>query len=297
MYPPRRPLFLYDPSESKVLLALFLCGVLLLFGIMVLILRLWRGDVAPVGEADRELSSTDTELSVGGARIPLAVAERTVLDNYFAALGGSALLESINSLRAEGTLTFPDGRRHPVVIIKKAGRIRVSVRLGTNTLVQAMHPNDAWLAVFHGGKVASVGDLDESGAKSLGLYTHVASELYLARRENWPITYLGVRDFNYRMLHVFEVEVSQRHHARFFIDPENFLEVGREDLVFEDDGTLKIFRILNSGILEASGLRLPRRLDTYVDGKLTQTLVLNQIEINPGILDSIFNRPTLDLEG
>ena len=96
------------------------------------------------------------------------------------------------------------------------------------------------------------------------------------------------------MAHVFEIRPKARHTVRFFIDPETYLDSGREDRVFESDGTLVITRRLNYDHFHANDMVVPGRVESYVNGKLLQTMVIEQAQINSGVLDSVFQRPVAD---
>jgi len=90
---------------------------------------------------------------------------------------------------------------------------------------------------------------------------------------------------------VFELQFGQRHVTRFYIDPESYLNVGREDRVFDDDGTLNIIRRVYSDHLEVKGLTIPGKVETYFNDTLSRTFHLSNAELNPGVIDSFFTRP------
>lgn len=219
---------------------------------------------------------------------------RAVLERHFDAIGGVKRLASINSLLVMGDVILPDDAVIPFVIAKKKGeRIRVSVKRQNLTILSVVTPEDAWRSVRRDGILASVEDLPEEDQENMRRSSYVVSELFLAMNNSWTIEYLGQQAFDYQMAHCYEVKVDPRHFIRFYLDPESFLDIGREERVFDGEGTLTIARIVNSENMDISGLTVPSKIETFVNGELKQTFIAKDVELNPGILDSTFIRPVM----
>ncbi|NDV63440.1 hypothetical protein G0Q06_13325 [Puniceicoccales bacterium CK1056] len=219
---------------------------------------------------------------------------RAVLERHFAAIGGVKRLTSINSLLVSADIDLTDGESMSFVIAKKKGeRIRLSYKRQNVTITMVVTPEDAWRSVRRDGKPIQVEDLALKEQDNLRRSSYVVSELFLAMNNSWTTEYLGQQAFNYQMAYCYEVKVNPRHIVRFFIDPDTFLDIGREERTFEEDGTLTVSRSINSDHMDISGLKVPAMIETYVNDKLTQTLVVRDVELNPGILDSTFIRPDL----
>lgn len=285
---------------SKVLVILF--GVVSVVGLVAVfwISSNWAGDpiegesvVAGQGGFDIRKSIREAE-AIDPVVLPMGVAERAVLDQHFKALGGIQAISSVSSLRFSGKVHFADGTVQDVFVVKKGGdRMRISVRTPVSQTSIVVSPGDNWRAVWQLEHVVSVEDLSPQELESHLRYIYVVSELYLAMEKGWKLNYLGQHDFNYRMAHVFEVKPHARHSVRFFIDPETFLDVGREDRIFEEDGTLTITQRLNFDHIKANRLTIPGKVATYLNGELSQTLNIERGEVNSGVLDSVFIRPVL----
>ena len=218
--------------------------------------------------------------------------ERAILERHFFALGGVERLASINSLLATGEMLLADGRILPVVMAKKhGGRIRVTFRQDNRQVVMVVTPDDAWKTVWQAGRLAFVGNLLPEERENLRRSSYVVSELFLAMLNTWTVGYLGEQAFNYRMSHCFEVRISDRNRIRFFIDPETFLDLGREDWVFAEDGTLSLTRFINHEHRNVDGFRIPGKMEMFANNVLVQTFRAQEFEVNPGILDQSFRRP------
>jgi hypothetical protein len=287
------------PSEKKmakiglVLVCLFLVAVL------------WSAvkwsdesgeDSADSGElATAPALSVSERLAEHGYEVPMGIAERSILDQHFAALGGFETISSVSSLRFSGKVQFSEDLTQDVVVVKKGGdRVRITIKSKVSQTSLCVSPNDSWKAVWHRENLIEVKDLTPEEIEEQLRYIYVVSELFLALEKGWSLEYEGVREFEYKMAHVFEVRPNDRHYVRFFIDPESFLDIGREDQVFLDDGTLEITRRINSEHFQASKLTIPGKVETYVDGELLQTVLIQSGTVNAGVLETAFMRPVAD---
>ena len=280
--------------------AVYLGGAItLILVVIVLISGNWAGEAEEGAEPLAELNHGEApavveSLAELGYDLPLGVAERGVLDQHFAALGGFDAISSVSSLRFSGKVTFGSGVTQEVVAVKKGhDRMRLTVR---NNVVQAsvcLSPKDNWQARWEFGKLVSVETLPPEKVEEQAWYIYMVSELFLAMEKGWQFSYLGVRDFNYQMVHVFEVRPHPRHTIRFYIDPESFLDIGREDKIFEPDGTLSITIRHYSAHFQAGPLMIPGSIEVYTNGEKTQEFEVLLGEVNPGILDNFFDRPEL----
>jgi outer membrane lipoprotein-sorting protein len=267
--------------------------------VVVWVLRNWHGEVvapppAPARPADRAAESRlETVLGDLPALPKLGRRERDIIENHFAAIGGVRLLSSIRSLLSTGEITTEDGSVHGVVIAKKDGtRMRVSVRTPKGQLVMVVSPGDDWRALWQEGRLVQVTDLDDEDRQRFRRSSYIVSELFMAMQNSWTISYLGDQAFNYRMAHCFEVKLNSREVIRFFIDPDTYLDLGREEWVFDAEGNLTITRMVGTDHLNIGGLLVPGRIETYENNVLKQTFAVTDVEVNPGILASTFRRPS-----
>lgn len=286
--------------RTKVVsLVVFVVSVFL-FIALVWVLRNWRGETNysgtddPVVEVEqstiREAIRAEEE---SGVVLPLSVAARSVLDKHFDAIGGVPKISSISSFRMSGTVVLSDDQALDIVVIKKTGnKLRLSERFANNQRVQVLSPSDSWIAFWQNGVLESVEDMSEEAREKHRHNTNVVSELWLSFQRNWDTKYVGQRDFNYKMAHVFEVQTTPRHTVRFLIDPDTYLDIGQEELNFEEDGSLQITRRIHSEHREWQGLVVPGKIEVFRNNELLQTIQVKDVAVNPGVLDSVFARPS-----
>ena len=287
--------------KFKLRLFIALTLILVLLVAFTWVLRSWRGGYQPVSEP-----GSAPLLEQGGGEMvkleelglaerkpgPMNYAERAVLERHFSAIGGVDALSGVSSIRISGKLAFPDGKTQDIIVVKKGGdRIRVTMRMPGWQRVVALTPEDKWEALWNMGELHAVRDMDVKEAESLRRSGYVTSELFMALQNSWEISYAGQKDFNYKMAHCFEVRIDKNLLIRFFIDPTTFLDVGREDRLYLEDGGMDLTRHLYSDHFESNGLLVPAKVMTSVNDELKQTFTIEQVDINPGILDTGFERP------
>jgi hypothetical protein len=266
------------------------------------VLSNWRGDLAedPVDPMTRESPKRvplDEALPESEIVPALGPNERAILEQHFVALGGVDRLASIRSLLSSGEITYADGEVRPIVVVKKQGaRLRLSMKTPEGQLVMVVTPDDSWRCVWQAGRLVLLEDLAPEEAEDLRRSAYVVSELYLAMQNSWTVRYLGEQAFNYEMAHCFEVKVNDRNSIRFFIDPETYLDAGREEWLFDAEGTLTITRAIGSEHMDISGLKVPGKVEIFENNVYKQTFVAIDAEVNPGIFADAFERPNQPVE-
>lgn len=287
------------PNTRLFLVLLFLFVVACLLA-LTFVVRNWRphtpdasGDLAE--HATPDLNRVIRQADTGDGPVQLiGIAEKAVLDRHFSVIGGIEKIAAISSLRFSGQVTFDDDMVQEVVVVKKGGdRMRTTVRTKMTQTSWVVSPESNWRGIWVNGNLREVKDMTDDEVEDTLRYIHVVSELFLAQQNGWDMKYLGVKDFNYRMAHVFEIKMDPRHIAEFYIEPKTFLDLGRVDKVFESDGTLTITRRLHLNHFDANGFMLPGRVETYVNNELIQEFELESAQFNAGVLDSVFERPEL----
>lgn len=285
-------------KTKLITLAVFILSVVL-FVALVWVLQNWRGESDIVLDPDAVVEEDSSSIreairaeEESGIVLPLSVAARSVLDKHFNALGGIPKISSITSFRMSGTVEFGEDQKLDIVVVKKTGnKMRITEKFENGERIQVVSPDDSWIAYWQSGLLLRVEDMTDQELERQQNNTNVVSELWLSFQNNWDTKYIGQRDFNYKMTHVFEVQTNPRHSVRFMIDPDTFLDIGQEERTFEADGSLMITRRINSGHQEWNGLMVPGKIEVFKNDELKQTIHVKNVAVNPGVLDSAFVRP------
>lgn len=266
----------------------------LLLTLLVLVLRNWHGDVeyAPLYEEDLvEDVVVDEPLEIDGS-IRLSAAGQAVLQKHFSALGGGQRIGSIVSIQARGILQSETGEGVPAVFISKGDQQRLSLKTSEGQRILAISDSDRWQCRWRAGNLVERADLDVLGLEQLGLSGYALHTLYREVRESGQVAYLGTKPFEYKTRHCFELEAADGSHIRYFIDADSFLDAGREIRRFAPDGTLRVIKQVFGERMDIGGIQVPKQIQGFVNGILVQTFDLVDINLNVGIFDSTFERPT-----
>lgn len=284
-------------TRCTIIAALVLIPVLLV-GVVWLSRNLYGpGELAPESvsvstNSGIVLSPADPFNAKDDMEQPMSLAERAILDTHFAAIGGVQRLASINSSRMKGRMVLQNGEEQVISVLKKAGdRVRITIKSPTMQRVASVTSSDSWYAVWKTGNLLLLEDMDPGEQAAIRQYAGLKSELFQARENSWNVRYVGYVEFNHRMTYAFDVDDDSKRRMRFFIDAETYLDIGREDRDLQENGQLAITQSLMEDHFDSSGYAVPGKISTWKDDQLVQTLYVDEMEMNPGILDSIFARP------
>lgn len=279
-------------KRSKLAFGAVLLLSALLFSLLVLVLRNWQGEVVDSAPIAASVPAPVEEVLEWDGQERLSPAGRAVLQRHFAALGGGQRIGSVISLLATGDMEFASGERLPAVFILKGDEMRLSLKTANGQDIWVVGEEDAWHCRWRAGNLVEREDLGSEGRTQLFLSRYSLQPLYQQVRESGQLGYMGTQPFEYKMSHCFEMEGPDRSRLRYYIDADTFLDVGMEMRVFENDGTLRILRQIYGERMDIGGLQVPKRISGYIDGDLVQTFEIADIDLNVGIFDSTFARPT-----
>ena len=252
-------------------------------------------------EGDRDTTLLESNIAQTGSSADnkaraarLRMQQHEILRRHFDAMGGAMVISSTVSLKFIGTVIFEDGTRQQVMVTKKNGdSVRISVSSPLIQTTICVSPDDAWRSLERMNEVVQVEDLDEEETIGHRRYRNVISELFLASVNGWKMEYQGIEEFEEDLVFRFDVFATRDHRISFFIDPDTFLDVGRLDRILNEDGTADETLRLHSDHMQADGMVIPGKVQTYKDGNLVQTFLIDQATRNGGVLDTAFARPVV----
>ena len=217
---------------------------------------------------------------------------KRILKKHFDSLGGRASISRIRSLRIEGSIELEEKLQRDLLVLKKGGdHLRLSLSGPDVTIVMTISPEDAWQSVERAGRLLEVKDMNPRQKLELSDSLDLVTELLLAPERGWSLRYLGNRDFSYKVCHAFEVEHGDGHTIRFFLDPERFHDIGREEVYKDEDGEVVVMRRYQSDFERVDGFTFPKTVIIRENEEVVQKIMVESVAINPGILETAFTRP------
>jgi outer membrane lipoprotein-sorting protein len=211
-----------------------------------------------------------------------------VLNRYFESMGGRASLERIKSARLSGKVSYPNGMTHSITVLKKKPNlVRVVLDTGTLRFIQAYDGQVAWFAresgrySFHDRMRGSLAEnfIREAPLENV-LVTPGDTGVRIELGEDVTVA----NTLCYQVIARFPSGARIVH----YIEKETFLE----RRIFEYDAEGKVISELVPGQFETvGGVAFAMRIIRMQDGETISTLVLDDVALNVGILDSAFSPP------
>ncbi|MEX0321838.1 MAG: hypothetical protein AB3N63_06735 [Puniceicoccaceae bacterium] len=211
-----------------------------------------------------------------------------VLDRYIENMGGRASIEQIKSIRLSGTITYDDGQRHRITVLKKKPNLaRIVLDAGFLRVIQAYNGQNAWFA-SEAGKNVSYSRME--GKMRDTFIREAPLENVLFHPSNDKVTIELGEDVQVAMQPCYQViaRFADGTKTVFHIDKGEFVE--RRILEFDTDG--KLLNELIPGKFETyDGVVFAMQIVRLENGEMVSTLTFDELETNVGILDTAFNPP------
>jgi hypothetical protein len=247
----------------------------------VLVLRWLSGETAEEGGEESRLERLLDRERFGQA--------------YLEANGGREFLESIRSLRAVGRLETPE-RTSPFLLLKKApDKSLFRLEMDEATIRFGTDGDDVWRSIARDGRVRQVillaGD-DARRVRRMGRFFGGLLEHFL--RGHGSFRSIDARSTPEGDFFVVAVRGDEPEASLV----EYWVDAGSLDLVRSvetRDGVAT--ETLFSDYREIGSLRQPYRVETRTGGEWVSTAVLEDTEMNPGILSLSFERPVTEAPG
>lgn len=217
-----------------------------------------------------------------------------VMDRYIEAMGGRAALEQINSARLRGRVLDGNQVVSTITVLKKVpDRVRVVIDSGRSRFVQGFDGETVWFSRHAGGQVFH-GRMPKSQAEKFIEEAPLTNYLVRYREEPDLVFELG-EDVELNRIPCYKII------ARFpdgswnvhIIERERFLE--RRIYEYDADGN-RLLELIPSQFERVGGVDFAMRIVRRKEGENLSTLVLDEVEINIGILEDAF-RPPPELAG
>lgn len=275
-------------------LAVLIAGGVLLLAGGFLLLRMASTGSTPT-EPGTEIAADEAE-----AQEPAFQARRdyrdakALLEDHYTAVGGRTAWREVKSMLITGTYTTADGKPLDLQVIKKQpSSIRITMQQGDYDNVIVFDGKKAWQAVMRDSLAYRLVDLPEADLVTLRQDSELVNYLFTYTEHGYRIgePTLETRDGTkcYRL----EVtDVSGNWVKTYWLDAETLYEV--ENLERRDrDGQPVELRVLLSDFRTVDGVVVSYKSETYRNGALYNTIQVDTIRTNIGVLNSAFATPTL----
>jgi hypothetical protein len=211
-----------------------------------------------------------------------------VLSRYIENMGGRATLEQIKSLRMSGTITYKDGQKHKITVLKKKpNRTRVVVDAGIMRMIQAYDGETAWFAREIGKSISysrMEGKMREVFVRESPL------ENILFHPSSAEVTIELAEDVEVAMQPCYQLVARFADGSRniFYIDKKSYME--RRILEYNPAGE-QLSELVPGKFETYDGVVFAMQIIRLEEGEIISTLQFSGLETNVGILDTAFIPP------
>ncbi len=211
-----------------------------------------------------------------------------VLERYVQMMGGRGALERIRSVRMTGTITYPDGSRASLTVMKKKpNRVRITLESGMMRATQGYDGQVAWVM----REVGNMRLVERMSGKTAETFIREAPlENLLVNPRNSGVRIELGPDRTAGRIECYQVIASLPDGSRtiHLIDKESFME--RRILEYNSAGEL-VAELIPSRFETHGGVVFAMQIVRLQDGKTASTLSLDEVRLNFGILDTAFAPP------
>lgn len=214
---------------------------------------------------------------------------RELLRRFTIATAGREGFDRLQSLRVEGEIRLPEGHVYPYVLSKRApNRVRLQMSQQGLRIIHGYDGVNSWRSVERMGEVIEVKAIPVEEMESFIRHADITPELHNYERKGWTMRYAGKVDWNGHSTYKIEGSRAGRH-TNFYIDASSYLEIGRESWLADSPDEREVTRYYD--FERTDGFHFAMKVEHFQDGKQVQSLSIDKIEINPGILNHLFSRP------
>jgi outer membrane lipoprotein-sorting protein len=217
----------------------------------------------------------------------------TFLGQYVEALGGEANLSELRSVYLKGVIQYPDGDKAGITILKKPpNKVRTIVEKPTHRIIQAYDGSVAWYALEK-GKQSSIHRMQDDIAANFIREAPVLPVL-LGQKDSGTTFEFG-EEIHVALSKCYQLIARHPDGAKtvYFVEKESFID--RRIVYYNTSGEV-IQEIIPSDFERFGGILFSKRIVVIKDGKPQSTLVIKEIKLNVGALDSVFAPPQPLLE-
>ena len=211
-----------------------------------------------------------------------------VIERYVEQMGGRAALAQIKSIRMSGTITYKDGQKHNLTVLKKKpNKTRIMVDTGLNRVIQAYDGKVAWFARLAGADADYVkmqGDLEKIFIRQAPL----ENILFYYKTSDAELSLGADVQVSTYVCHQIIAEFPDGRKNIFFIEKDTYTE--RRILDYDTEGNL-ISELVPKNFENFEGVLFSMQILRIENGSTLSTLDFDSVDINVGILDTAFAPP------
>lgn len=216
-----------------------------------------------------------------------------ILNDHFAAIGQDNLLK-VNTQKTTGKM-LQSGLEIPFIqMIKRPGKVRIEATLQNLTLIQTFNGSEGWTINPFAG-VTDPQPMSEDEVKSMKYNGDMDGMLWNWKEKGYTVTLEGEEDMEGTPSLVVKLVTGTGDTFTYYIDSDTFimLRLNTKMLVMGNENESDTYL---SNYMMVDGIAVPGKIETKVKDQIVMTLVIDKVELNTDIDDTLFEKPVAKQE-
>ncbi|MCF8391906.1 MAG: hypothetical protein K9H12_14500 [Bacteroidales bacterium] len=212
-----------------------------------------------------------------------------ILDNYFEVVGQEKMLE-FNTIILQGK-AVQMGMEFPMTLTqKRPDKARMEAEIQGAKIIQAYNGVTGWSIIPMTGSMEpqDMGEQEVKGMKQMG---DMDGDLYNWKEKGFDLTLVGEDDMEGTAVFKLKLVKPDGDEFIYFMDAENFV-VLRVDTKIMMQGAQIESSSSFSNFKPVSGVIMAHSIEQKMNGQVMMQMVIDNVEINSEVSDSIFEKPT-----
>jgi hypothetical protein len=215
-----------------------------------------------------------------------------ILKEHFSAIGQDSLLK-VNTQRLKAKMV-QGGVEIPIIqLAKRPNKVRVEGTFQALTFVQTFNGKEGW-AVNPFAGVTDPQPMPEDALKSMKYQSDIDGMLWNWKDKGYTVTYDGKEDMEGTPCYKIKVVTKEGDTFTYYIDSDSYI-ILRTNSKIKIMGNESEADSYYSNYMHIHGMAVPGKVENKVHDQLMGTIVIDTLDLNMVLPDSLFEKPTKKL--
>lgn len=211
-----------------------------------------------------------------------------VLGEHFAAIGQDNQLK-VNSARMTGKMVQAGIEIPFVQMIKRPKKVRVEATFQDLTLIQTFNGEEGWSVNPFAG-VTEPQPMSADEVRSMNYTADMDGMLWDYANKGYTVTLEGSEDMEGTQCFVVKLVTDSGDTFTYYMDADTYiiLRTNNKIMIMGNETETDTYQ---SNYMMVDGIAVPGKIETKMQGQVMMTLVVDKVEFNPELDDTLFEKP------
>jgi len=211
-----------------------------------------------------------------------------ILKEHFAAIGQEKLIKT-NTQKLTGKM-LQSGIEIPIIqMAKRPNKVRMEGTFQSLTFVQTYNGKEGWSVNPFAG-IAEPQPMTADELKSMGYQADMDGMLWNWKEKGFTVTYEGKEDMEGTSCFKIKLVTKEGDSFVYYLDSDSYIMIKSTTKV-KVMGNETEADTYYSNYMQVEGLAVPGKIESKMNGQVMMTMVIEKVEINTDLNDSLFEKP------